>query len=129
MLTVENMKAMVYFHFAEDSDMLFAIYPAEGEEGKFTARGRLRTYNSPEPFDEKDEKRWYDLKDASTYDEVKLTIEGVMENLRYSARMIGAATDEDPVWVERHEGESDTEYLERWMAQPFVHKKEVKLDG
>lgn len=126
----ENLKGFVFAAFSNRADLMVALL--QDSEGKYRLKGRSRFYDKKDdpadPFEAKDRKTWFESKKGEENIQVLLDqIERAVNQLWAASETFGFPGEKKIHILLRNERPL-MEFLEEWMTQPFVHRREVTLN-
>jgi len=120
----ESIMGIWYVHLSETFDVMISL-AREGEGYKLT--GRTRTYNSLDPWDEKDRKHWFSIpvKAANDNDAATFCRRFIADgSLAFCKEMrIGGAV---PIHELIRGKQTPEEFGKLLMSMPWAHMQEVK---
>lgn len=88
---------------------------------------RMRYYKSMDPWDERDEKKWYSMQIPSAANDLDDVI-GIIDEMVLSTLALGKAfgkPEPGPVYKLVRGNKTLDEYTKEFMDAPFVHKREA----
>jgi hypothetical protein len=125
----ENLRGFVFAPFSDRADLMVALM--QKEDGKYWLKGRSRFYamkdDPKNPFEAEDRKTWFESKHGE--DKIETLLEQVdqaVEKLRAASETFGFGGEDKVYKMMRGAEQPLMEFLDEWMAQPFVFKREVK---
>ncbi len=120
----ENIRAIVFAPFADKADFMAAV--SEEADG-FAIIGRLRFYNSPDPWDESDRKHWYRARTQESLVDAVRVLKEMVARLELYSVAFGQRSKKEEMTILYRADKSLEEFVKEFREQPWAHSKEMKI--